>query len=150
MRFQRIILQMVTIIVFLLEEVEIINRPDEATADVGEVKFYELDEELVVDLRDVNTDRGRSHSFVLDTRVPGRYAYTITASSTQSELAQIPVSLISLGTVSGTFTWNGTGGKPVSFHGEIPIFSKYNAIRLFFAQSGLNLIDIRFTRVVEE
>lgn len=132
------------------DEVEIINRPDEATADVGEVKFYELDEELVVDLRDVNTDRGRSHSFVLDTRVPGRYAYTITASSTQSELAQIPVSLISLGTVSGTFTWNGTGGKPVSFHGEIPIFSKYNAIRLFFAQSGLNLIDIRFTRVVEE
>lgn len=126
-------------------EIDIINRPDEATADVGDVKFYDLNEDLTIDLSDANTERGRSHSFVLNTAIPGKYRYVITASSTQSELAQIPVTLISLGTVSGTFTWNGTGGKPVSFSGELPIFSKYNAIRLFFAQSGLNLIDIRFT-----
>ncbi len=126
-------------------EIEIINRPDASNADVGEVVFYKLDRELTVDLSQVNTERGKSFSFVLETEEKGHYSYTITASSTQSELAQIPLTLFSLGTASGTFTWNGTGGKPVSFSGEIPIFSRFNAIRFYFAQSGLNLIDIKFT-----
>ena len=44
-----------------------------------------------------------------------------------------------LGTAYGTFTWNGTNGLPVSFEADIPLFSKYTNLRLFFAQGGLKM-----------
>ncbi|MDE5563932.1 MAG: hypothetical protein K2I93_02155, partial [Oscillospiraceae bacterium] len=75
---------------------------------------------------------------------------TLTASSKQSELAQIPVTLFSMGTASGTFTWNGTGGKPVSFTKKLPMFSRFTTMRLYFAQSGLSMQSIRFELLSED
>ena len=75
---------------------------------------------------------------------PGWYRVTVTGASDQGELAQIPVTLFSMGTACGTFTWNGTGGKPVSFTKRIPLFSRFTANRLFFAQSGMHMESIRF------
>ena len=49
-----------------------------------------------------------------------------------------------MGTAVGTFTWNGTNGKPVSFSLELPIFSRFTAIRLYFAQNGLDLHSVEF------
>ena len=60
------------------------------------------------------------------------------------------MTLFSMGTASGTFTWNGTDGKPVSFSKKIPIFSRYSALRLYFAQSGLHMESIRFDMLHEE
>ena len=81
---------------------------------------------------------------------PGWYRVTLTASSEQSELAQIPVTLFSMGTASGTFTWNGTGGKPVSFSASVPMFSRFTANRLYFAQSGLRMHEIRIELVSDQ
>ena len=72
---------------------------------------------------------------------------TITASSEQSPLAQIPVTVFAMGTAVGTFTWSGTDGKPVSFTLEMPIFSRFTAIRLYFAQNGLDLHSVEFELV---
>ena len=105
---------------------------------------YQISKELTVDLSGVKTARDTSHSFILDIEKPGRFEFTLTASSDAGELAQIPVSVISMGTVVGTFTWNGTGGKPKSFTGSTFMFSRYTTIRLYFAQGGLDLVDIRF------
>lgn len=80
----------------------------------------------------------------------GKYRMTLTASSTQSEVAQIPVTLFSLGTAYGTFTWNGTNGLPVSFEADIPLFSKYTNLRLFFAQGGLKMHSITFELISTE
>ncbi len=124
--------------------VEILNRPIEETASETPVVFYEMDKELTLDLENICTDKGTVHSFALVVNNPGFYNVTLTASSEQSELAQIPVTLFSMGSASGTFTWNGTGGKPVSFSNRIPMFSHFTAIRLFFAQSGLKMHSIRF------
>ena len=76
---------------------------------------------------------------------------TISASSEAGELAQIPVTVFLMGTPSGTFTWNGTGGKPVEQSREMPLFSHFTAVRLFFAQNGLTLHSITFdiTRPVD-
>ena len=49
-----------------------------------------------------------------------------------------------MGTPSGTFTWNGTDGKPVSFTTEIPLFSRFTAIRIYFAQNGLDMHSMEF------
>ena len=66
------------------------------------------------------------------------------------EEIKIPVTLFSMGTASGTFTWNGTGGKPVSYSTEIPLFSHYSAMRLYFAQNGLTLHEISFEQVCDQ
>ena len=79
--------------------INIINRPaDESDVDESTVKFYELDGDLTIDLSDICTDKGTNYSFGLDILTAGTYEMTLTASSTQSEVAQIPVTLFSLGT----------------------------------------------------
>ena len=52
-----------------------------------------------------------------------------------------------MGTANGTFTWNGTDGKPVAMENEVPIFSHFTAVRLYFAQSGLDMHSIKFELV---
>ena len=101
------------------------------------------DDEPKNDLSDVKTAMNKDHSFTLDVAAPGMYSLTLTASSEQSELAQMPVTLFSTGSVWGTFTWNGTGGKPVSFSSDnVPLFSRYTVIRLHFGLGGLDLISL--------
>lgn len=132
-------------------KIDIINRPaDESDVDESSVKFYELDGNLTINLEDICTDKGTNHSFGLDIKTMGKYRMTLTASSTQSEVAQIPVTLFSLGTAYGTFTWNGTNGLPVSFETDIPLFSKYTNLRLFFAQGGLKMHSITFELISTE
>lgn len=130
------------------DEVEIINRPDEnSSANSDDVTFYKLDGSVTIDCSDVCTDRGTEFSFALDISEPGRYRFTLTGSSELSELAQIPVSVFSMGTPFGTFTWNGTGGLPVSFTFEGDCFSRFTAMRVYFAQGGLKLHSIKIEKV---
>lgn len=128
------------------DTVEIINRPSDEIPSDKPVKFYEINETFSLDLTDVKAEKGTEHSFALTVNKPGWYKVTITASSTQSELAQIPLTLFTMGTANASFTWNGTNGKPVSFSNEIPMFSHFTAVRMYFAQSGLDLISIEFEK----
>ena len=126
------------------EQVTIEGRDEEGKESQEKVPCYVLDGELDLDLSGVKTDRDTSYSFILDVRRRAAYKFTLTASSDAGKLAQIPVTVFSMGTASGTFTWNGTGGKPVSFSGRTFMFSRYTTIRLYFALGGLNLIGMRF------
>lgn len=126
------------------EKVEIINRPDGDTENDTPVVFYELDGNLTLDLTGIKAEKDSHYSFALTVNKSGFYEVKITASSNQSETAQIPVTLFAMGTASGTFTWNGTDGLPVSYAKEIPMFSRFTTIRLYFAQNGLDLKSIEF------
>lgn len=131
--------------------VTIINRPkDESDVDDSDVKCYVLDDEATIDLSDICTDKGSNHSFSLDVKKLGMYKVTLTASSTQSELAQIPVTLFRMGTAYGTFTWNGTNGEPVSYTKDILFESRFSMIRLYFAQSGLDMKNISLKYIGEK
>ena len=126
------------------DTVEIINRSDSEGSDDDPVEFYEIADKFKLDLNGVKSVQGQNYSFAIIINKPGFYKVTITASSTQSSLAQIPLTLFATGIPCGTFTWNGTEGKPVPLEKEIPFFSKFTAIRLYFAQSGLDLQSIEF------
>lgn len=126
------------------DTVKVINREDEEQEDDKPVQFYKVDRDITLDLSDVDTKKGTSYSFALDLSNFGIYRVIVTASSTQSELAQIPMTLFSLGTAVGTFTFNGTGGKAVSMEKETPMFSRFTTFRIYFAQNGLELHSIRF------
>lgn len=126
------------------DTVKVINREDEEQEDDKHVQFYKVDRDITLDLSDVDTKKGTSYSFALDLSNFGIYRVIVTASSTQSELAQIPMTLFSMGTAVGTFTFNGTGGKAVSMEKETPMFSRFTTFRIYFAQNGLDLHSIRF------
>ncbi|MBP1590618.1 MAG: glycoside hydrolase family 3 protein, partial [Oscillospiraceae bacterium] len=73
------------------ETVEIINRTDGEDASDEPVVFHEVDDHFKLDLTGVKSEKGKNHSFALIINKQGWYDVTITASSTQSSLAQIPV-----------------------------------------------------------
>ena len=126
------------------DTVTVTGREEDETAAQEEVKCYHVTDCVTVDLSDVRTARDTSYSFILDFEKFGRYEYELTVSSDAGELAQIPVTVFSMGTASGTFTFNGTGGRPVSVQGSAYMFSRYTTMRLYFAQGGLKLHRISF------
>ena len=124
---------------------EIVNRPaDNSDISSTDVVFYDVDEQFSLDLSDISTEQGSSYAFGLNISKPGYYKVTITASSELSELAQTAVTLFAVGTACGTYTFNGTGGKPVEQFRITPFFSRFTSIRLYFGGSGLKMHNIRF------
>ena len=128
------------------DTVEITERPEEEMPDGEPVVFYDLKDELTIDLTGVKSVKDTNYSFALNVLEPGWFEVTVTASSEMGELAQIPLTLFAMGTASGTLTWNGTGGEPVSKTAKIPMFSRFTAMRLYFAQNGLDLIGVSFKK----
>lgn len=126
------------------DTVEIIGRDDSENEESAPVIWYDIDKKLTIDLEGVKSQKGSNYSFALKVSQTGWYNITITASSEAGELAQIPVTLFLTGSASGTFTWNGTDGKPVPLTKEAPMFSHFTAVRLYFAQNGLDLHSITF------
>ena len=130
------------------EAVEIINKPAESVDDGAADRVFLLEDELTIDMSGVKTTRDLDYSFTLDVSQLGMYHMEITASSVQSELAQMPVTVFSMGTAWGTFTWNGTNGEPVTFTiDEMPLFSRYTIFRLHFGLGGLDMQSIRFCKI---
>lgn len=132
------------------DEYELINNSDEADQVEEPVIFYELNKELTIDLSGIQSQKGENYCFALTVNEPGWFEVSLSASSTQSEFAQIPVTLFFMGTASGTLTWNGTNGKPVTYTLRLPLFSHFTAARIYFAQNGLDLHEISFHRSDEE
>ena len=132
------------------EKVEILNKPEDTTDPEAASRVYTVDRELTIDLCDVKTARNAEHSFTLDVTYPGVYKVTLTASSQQSELAQMPVTVFGSGTAWGTYTWNGTGGRPVSHTIEqVYMFSRFTVLRLHFGLGGLDLISMKFEKTAD-
>lgn len=125
------------------EKVEVINKPESEIDElIRNAPCYDLDRKLTVDLSGVKAERNSDHRFMLNLKNAGMYRVTITASSLKGELMQMPVTLFA-GAIR-TFTWNGTGGKPVPISMDIPMFSLNNMVRLHFGMGGLDLISIDF------
>lgn len=130
------------------ETVEVVNKPDETIDQEAASKVYYLENELEIDLSDVKVRRNMDYSFTVERAREGAYSITLTASSNASELAQMPVTVFCVGTSMGTFTWNGTGGKPVSHTVEKAyFFSRFSVVRLHFRLAGIDPISIKFKRL---
>ena len=112
--------------------------------DSTDIEFHDIDEDLTLDLTGITTEKGSSYAFGLNVSKPGVYKVTLTASSTLSELAQTSVSIFALGSPCGMFTFNGTGGAPVSQTKDVKCLSNFMPIRLYFGGSGLKTQSIRF------
>ena len=129
------------------DTVEIIGRSSVTETNDNECSFYKLDGSVEIIPENISTDRGDDYIFAVDTSERGLYRITLTGSSNSSELAQIPVTVFSMGSPVGTLTWNGTGGKDISKSCTADFFSRFTTLRIYFAQSGLKLSSIKIEKV---
>lgn len=128
-------------------ETKVCVTGEEAVADDGreEVVYYKVDDEIIINLEEINTAKGAEYVFALDLEKIGSYQAELTAKSDLGELAQMPVTLFYQSIPQAVFTFNGTGGKWESMEKEVVLHNKYAVQRLYFAQSGLKVKQIKFT-----
>jgi beta-glucosidase len=130
------------------DEVERINYREEDAEDGANANYtYDLGDYLEIDLTGVHSKKGSHYTFMLNVEERTKYRFTFTASSTASELAQMPVTLYFMGTVHDTFTWHGTNGEPVSFTGEYMLTFMPTRVRLAFAQNGIDFHKIVIEKI---
>lgn len=124
---------------------EVINVPkSDDNVDNEDVKSYELNGSIEIDLTGISSKKGGNYSFVVFPEKPAYYNVTITADNNLSELSQVSLTIYAVGIASGTYTWNGTSGNEVAITREVGLSSHFTNIRLYFAQNGLNLHKIKF------
>lgn len=133
-----------------LPEIVITNRPaDENAEQSGDVVFHKLDGAAVIPLEGVSTERGSSYVFALDVQKLGKYHLTLTAKSSLSHTAQLPVTFFKTGFPECVFTFSGTDGKWAQIERSAIFYSRFITCRLYFAQGGLELKELSFNFLSE-
>lgn len=103
----------------------------------------------VMDLRGIPTAKGSTTTYTILTEQEGTYEVTAVASSDVGGVAQIPVT-ISARHHATMFSFMGTGGETVERTSLISFDSGKEYFKVFFAQGGLTLYELRFKFVSEE
>ncbi|MCR4732353.1 MAG: glycoside hydrolase family 3 C-terminal domain-containing protein [Lachnospiraceae bacterium] len=128
------------------EKLELVNyTSDRQEIDPADIEYVKVSDGTVLDLTGVNTDRGSEYAFGIDVQERGFYKMSFTGSSELGELSQINVALFIQNIPVANFSFHGTGGEDMTIDTDILIHTKYETVRIFFAGSGLDAKEIRFT-----
>ncbi|MCM1125299.1 MAG: glycoside hydrolase family 3 C-terminal domain-containing protein [Lachnospiraceae bacterium] len=125
-------------------EVEVVGESGFSIGQDQEVVYYRVDREIIINLEEVNAEKGSDFVFALDLSKEGGYRVSLTAKSDLGELAQMPVTLFYQSVPNAVFTFNGTGGEWHTIDKKIILKNKYSVLRLYFAQNGLRPKEIHF------
>ena len=125
------------------DTIEILGAEEGFEECVGDLTYYKVDREVVIDLSGHEISKGTSIDFALDLEQLGYYKAELTAKSDLGELAQIPVTLSFAGTPHGVYTFNGTNGQWVTQTREADLGMKYAIMRLYFPQNGIEVKQIK-------
>ena len=125
-------------------QVEVIGEEAQEAGFGGEMVFYKVENELTIDMTDISTAKGTDLVFTLDLAHIGGYRIEMTGKSELSELAQIPATVFYQSVPMAVFTFNGTGGQWRTMEKKIVLHNKYAALRVYFAQNGLDVKEIKF------
>lgn len=128
-----------------LEAFESLEAVDKMALDLT---FSLLDQELSLDIAHADTGMGKELLYGIEIVNQGDFQIRFVAKVDAPELAQIPVSVFANGVLRESITFNGTGGAYVEVVRPIEgLFDRFNYLRIYFAQSGLQLKEIRLERV---
>ena len=112
-----------------------------------DIKWYELDEKLELDGRDIDTGKGKSFVCGLRVEEGSRYRVRFRAKIDASELAQVPMTVFANGILQRTLTFNGTEGRYVETELSMePLMNSNSYLKLFFAESGMQIDKIFMER----
>lgn len=125
------------------EELDALEGMEEEDKVDFDIEFHPMSERLTLDAKDVDTSKGKSCLYGIQAEKMGCYAIIIRVKIDASEIAQVPVSIYSNGTLAGTVTMNGTNGEWVEVRQTLGHFTgPNNFVKLYFAQSGMQLDTI--------
>ncbi|MDO4307047.1 MAG: glycoside hydrolase family 3 C-terminal domain-containing protein [Eubacteriales bacterium] len=115
-----------------------------------DIEFHPIKDKLILDAKDVDTSKGKTQLYGIQAEKIGTYAICMKVKVDASGLSQVPVTIYSNGTIAGTVTLNGTNGEWIEIRQTLGRFvGPNNFIRLFFAQSGMQ-IDTITVELLEE
>lgn len=108
-----------------------------------DLEYQNIDGGAPLDLAKLDTEKGKSTMFGINYSVMGTYKLVMKVSADASEVAQIPMSIFVDGALRGMIMINGTGGETITVEQDIGVlFGGSNYLRLYFAQSGMNVEEI--------
>ena len=125
--------------------VETVGEKAASIAKDQEVIYYQIEDELTIDLEGISAGKGSDFVFALNMEHVGGYRVSVTARSDLGELAQIPVTLFYQSVPFAVFTFNGTGGQWHCLERKTVLRNKYSVMRLYFGQNGLMPKEIHFS-----
>lgn len=131
-----------------MEAAEAMAEEDKVDFDI---EWYPLNGRLELDGEKIDTRKGKS--FVCGLQTEGRHVYKMNfrAKVDASELAQVSVSVFFNGTLQKTFTLSGTEGKYIEVEHLLGEFiNPGNYLKLYFAESGMEINKITIERVEQE
>lgn len=124
--------------------VEVINKPKDAEDfSLEDIVYYDIEDNTVLPLEEVDTTKDSSYVFAMSVKNQGIYEMEMVFQSELGELAQIPVTIFAQSVPVGVITFNGTGGEWRSLTKRVCLATKYVVVRLYFAQSGVQLKEMR-------
>ncbi len=131
------------------EEKEAAKEAKEETQTYLDIQWHPLKDRLELDGASIDTRKGKTWTCGLRTDGDrGMYQIRFRVSVDASEIAQIPVSVFSNGTLQKTVTLNGTGGAEVEIVQPIGVLlNRNNYLKLFFAESGMQIRMLCVERV---
>lgn len=121
------------------EEEAYAQMPKEELPDFH-ISYCRVEKEAELDVRGVDTQKGSSAVWGISVAQPGFYKMKLKVKVDAGTVAQIPISVFVSGKLLGTITMNGTEGKWVEVSQDLGLlYSASDYIRLYFAQSGLEI-----------
>lgn len=116
----------------------------------SDIKWYPLGDRLEMDGKIIDTGKGKTFVCGFTTESRGCYKIIMKVKVDASDIAQVPVSIFTNGTLRKTVTLNGTGGKYVMIEHLLgPFYNYNNYMKLFFAEGGMQIDKIIIERVQE-
>ena len=125
-------------------EIETNDTDDSFKEEELDVEYVNAGKDFTLDLSDREFKGGDEILLGFDFETMGMCKIAITASSELGELAQLPVSVFYSGKVYGVYTFNGTGGKPMTIEKDMFVHSRHAVFKLYTPVNGLKLVNIRF------
>lgn len=128
---------------------EVMNKPvDTDDFSVSDIVYYDIAPETVLLMKDVDTSKDANHVFAMSLEKQGIYEMEISFRSDLEAMAQIPMTIFTQSVPVGVITFNGTDGVWKTLTKRVCVATKYVVVRLYFAQSGVELDKITL-RLVE-
>ena len=124
-------------------------KDDDVSVEVD--KFYEIDDELVID-RPENTWADKDFVFGITAKKQGIYMLEMTGSCDLNSLAQVPMQMYMSSIPFAVVTWNGTEGKDITMNQQTVLFTRNGVMRIHFSAPGVKLkkMIIRYVRPFTE
>lgn len=120
-----------------LDSLEEMNEEDKVDFDLV---FHPMKERLELDGKEIDTSRGQSKLWGIETSIKGIYKISMKVKVDGSRIAQVPFSIFANGKLAGTVTLNGTEGEWIQVEHDLGVFfGSNNYVKLQFAQSGIHM-----------